>query len=219
MNGTEKIQIEEALEKAFPTFEPALREALAQVSTVHHLKAGDTLMQTGQNIRSVMLIAEGRVKLYRESEDDSEFFIYQLQPGNACALSMVCGGQQSNIEVKGVATDDSLIIKIPVGKMEELVSRFPSWYRFVIETYRQRFEELIQTLDDVAFKSMDQRLLSYLEHQAKSYESGLIPLSHQQIANDLNSSREVISRLLKKLEQNGIVKLSRNYIEWMGNNA
>jgi CRP/FNR family transcriptional regulator len=219
MTGTEQIQIEDALEKDFPSFEPALREALAQVSTIHNVKAGDTLMQIGQNIRSVMLIAEGRVKLYREGEDDSEFFIYQLHPGNACALSMVCGGQQSNIEVKGVATQDSLIIKIPVSKMEELVSRFPSWYRFVIETYRQRFEELIQTLDDVAFKSMDQRLLSYLEHQAKSYDSGLIPLSHQQIAKDLNSSREVISRLLKKLEQNGVVKLSRNYIAWLGNNV
>jgi CRP/FNR family transcriptional regulator len=216
MPHTGSIQIAEVLEKHFPAFEPALREKLAGISTIQNLSAGDKLIQTGQNIRSVLLIAEGRVKLYREGDDGGEFFIYDLHPGDACALSMVCAGRQSTSEVKGVATEDAIIIKVPVAKMEELVSQFPGWYQFVLETYRQRFEELIQTIDDVAFKSMDQRLLSYLQHQSESYESGLLPLSHQQIATDLNSSREVISRLLKKLEQKGIVKLSRNYIEWIG---
>jgi CRP/FNR family transcriptional regulator len=217
MPDTQKIQITAALELHFPAFEPALREHLAEIGTIHQLSAGSTLMQRGQNIRSAMLIVDGRVKLYRESEDEvGEFFIYQLHPGNACALSMVCGGRHSTSEVKGVATEDTVIVKIPIDKMEELVTRHPGWYQFVIETYRQRFEELIQTLDAIAFKSMDQRLYSYLESQTRSYSSGMLPLSHQQIATDLNSSREVISRLLKKLEQKNIVKLSRNYVEWLG---
>ncbi len=207
--------LDKLLAKYFPSLEPALIRRLAEISTIAELPAGTELVQSGKYVRSVMLVVEGHIKLYREGEDGGEYFIYYLQPGGACALSMVCAGKQSRMDIKGIAVEKSVVVKVPVGEMDELVRQYISWYHFVVETYRSRFEDLLLTLDDVAFKNMDERLLSYLGQQRHVFGTDLLPLTHQQIATDLNSSREVISRLLKKLEVAGLVKLSRNHIEWL----
>jgi CRP/FNR family transcriptional regulator len=111
------------------------------------------------------------------------------------------------------AVKDTEVISIPLAYMDEWMSKYKSWYHFVLETYRSRFEELLVTIDHIAFRAMDERLEFYLKKHVQTLGSNVIPISHQEIADELNSSREVISRLLKKMEQLGKVKLQRNSIE------
>lgn len=205
--------ISQYINTLFPQFEPALKEKLTEQVAIKSVKAGEHLMQTGQYFRSTVLIVAGRVKLYREGTDGNEFFMYYLQPGDACALSMICAAKQESSGITGKAIEDSTILMVPIALMNDLMKQFPSWYYFVMETYRSRFEELLEVIDSIAFKGLDERLRFYLEKQQQQLHSNQLQLTHQEIASDLNSSREVISRLLKKMEQKGEIKLFRNYIE------
>lgn len=200
-------------EEVFPTFEKNLTDDIAQHATVKHFVAGDQLMRTGQYFRSTMLIVDGLVKVYRQDEEGNEFFMYYLGPGQACALSMVCATKQEASQIMAKAVRDTEVLSIPLQFMDEWMTRYKSWYHFVLETYRSRFEELLVTIDHIAFRGMDERLEFYLKKHRETLNADTIEISHQVIADELNSSREVISRLLKKMEQRGKVKLHRNAIE------
>lgn len=189
-----------------------LLEALAEVGKIKHVQAGDELIQTGQYIRSTVLVISGSIKVFRESEDGGEFLVYYLRPGNACAVSMICAMKSDTSEVSATAVEDSEVLLVPLELMDSWMMRYTSWNRFVLGNYRERFEELLQVVDQIAFRSLDERLEFHLRRLAKNGESKSIQASHQDIANDLNSSREVISRLLKKMEQKGLVSLQRNQI-------
>ncbi len=172
------------------------------------------MLRKGQTIRSTMLILEGVVKLYQEDEDGHEFFMYDIEPGEACAVSMVCTYQQENSQVMARALTDVTVLTIPIPYMDEWLGKYKSWHYFVIRTWRARYEELLRTINDIAFRNMDERLLLYIEGQVKTMGRHL-KLTHQEMATDLNSSREVISRLMKKMEKNGWVILHRNSFEWV----
>jgi len=202
------------LMQLFPVFERDLAEYLSEIGETKSFSEGSVLMKTGQYFRAAMLIISGRVKLYREGEDGGDFFMYFLEGGNACALSMICATRNQTSEIMAVADEDTEVLMIPIQHMDELMTRYKSWYYFVLETYRNRFEELLVVIDNIAFKNMDERLVWYLKRQTAKMGKQL-PLTHQQIANDLNSSREVISRLLKKMERNRLLVLHRNSIEML----
>lgn len=204
----------ESLKRIFPNLEEELYKEIILQADIREVKAGEVLMKVGQTIRSTMLVAEGIVKLYREDDEGKEFFIYNLHPGQACSLSMVCASNHESSEVLAVALTDATIISIPITNMEKWMSTYKSWYTFVITEYRKRFEELLKTIDAIAFTNLDQRLENYLLKQTGTLGTKM-KTTHQEIANDLNSSREVISRLLKKMEAKGWVKLTRNTIEWI----
>ncbi|MBK7100031.1 MAG: Crp/Fnr family transcriptional regulator [Sphingobacteriales bacterium] len=201
------------LNKQFPYFNDELKNLIASVSSIRYISKGETLIQAGQYLKHTALIVEGRIKLYRESEYGDEAFMYYLESGNACALSMLCASRQKTSEITAKAIEDSTAIMIPIQYTDELMKYHPDWYNFAIETYRSRFEEMLEVFDNVVFKAMDERLEAYLKNQFKSLQSNRLELTHQEIANDLNTSREVISRLLKKLEQKGDIALNRKYIE------
>ncbi|OJV22637.1 MAG: Crp/Fnr family transcriptional regulator [Dyadobacter sp. 50-39] len=205
-------EIAQELKAHFAQFEPELIARLAANSPIRRLEADEQLMRPGQYFKSTILILEGSVKLYREGEDGNEFFIYQLGPGDACALSMICATRQQQSEISARTVEPTKVLLVPIGMMDELMKEHKSWYYFVLETYRARFEELLEVVDSIAFKGMDERLEFYLKNQQKVMQTTELPITHQQIATDLNSSREVISRLLKKLEQKGLVRLGRNTI-------
>jgi CRP/FNR family transcriptional regulator len=200
-------------EEIFPDFEKPLRDVILEKSEIKYFKAGEQLMKTGQYFRSTMLLVEGLVKVYREDDQGNEFFMYYLQPGQACALSMVCATKSETSQIMAKAVKDTSMIAIPLKYMDEWMTQYKSWYHFVLETYRARFEELLVTLDHVAFQAMDERLLFYLKKNQETLKTSVLEISHQEIAAELNSSREVISRLLKKMEQMGKLKLNRNSIE------
>ena len=207
--------IRQHLLKSFPQFEAELVKVLSEQATFREFNAGDLLMNTGQYMRFTMLVVDGLVKLYREGEDGSEFFMYYIQPGGACALSMICSTKQETSEVKAQAVDKTTVLAVPTSLMNDLMKKYKTWYYFVLETYRSRFEELLVVIDHVAFKAMDERLEVYLEKQHHDLNTRNLIITHSEITNDLNSSREVISRLLKKMEQQKKVILHRNYIEYL----
>jgi CRP/FNR family transcriptional regulator len=201
------------IQEHFPSFEPALTAQLAQTGELRKFSAGEILMKTGQYFRSTMLIIEGLVKVYREDEEGNEFFIYHLQPGQACALSMICAAKHESSQIMAKTAADTTVISIPLEYMDAWMNQYKSWYYFVLESYRNRMEEMLLTIDQIAFRNMDERIIFYLKQHQQTLHTSNIPISFTQIAQELNSSREVISRLMKKLSDKGIVRLHKQYIE------
>ena len=199
--------------KIFSQFEPSVLSLIEKEATLQQFAAGEIIMRTGQYIRSTALILSGRVKIYREGPEGGEFLMYYLGPGQACAVSMICAMQSDTSEITAVVEEDCEILLLPLQLMDTLMKEHRSWYQFVLQTYRSRFDEVLAVIDDVAFRNMDERLSFYLKRFMEKTGKKQLEVSHQQIAEDLNSSREVISRLLKKMEQRGELILHRNMIE------
>jgi CRP/FNR family transcriptional regulator len=201
------------IKKIFPSFSNELILDIEANDAVQSFEAGTVIMRTGQYIKNTILVTKGKIKVYREDEDGGEFFMYYLQPGQACAISMVCATKNEKSQVMAKVVEDVELILVPLSLMDKWMMKHRSWYEFVIHTYRSRFEEVLEVIDSIAFRAMDERLEFYLKRHATSCGCGDLKLSHQEIASDLNTSREVISRLLKKMEQRNLVKLHRNHIE------
>jgi CRP/FNR family transcriptional regulator len=204
------------LQALFPQFDTELIGHLEKIGQIAEFEEGSMLMRPGQYFKNSMLILEGRVKLYREGQDGEEFFLYYLEKGNACALSMICATKNETSAIKAKAVTKVKALMIPIQYMDGLMKDYKNWYYFVLETYRSRFEELLQVFDEVAFHSMDEKLESYLKRQFEALGSDKIAITHQEIADDLNSSREVISRLMKKLESKKSISISRNEVTRLG---
>ena len=200
------------LKKIFPNFDEELIKHLEKVGQEVEFDEGEMLIRPGQYFKQSMLLVDGSVKIYREGENGEEFFLYYLEPGNACALSIICATKNEASEIKGIAVTPVKAFAIPLQHMDGLMREYRQWYYFVLGTYRSRFEELLQVIDQIAFHSMDEKLEFYLKRQFNTMKSKTISITHQQIADDLNSSREVISRLLKKLESRKRISISRNEI-------
>lgn len=204
---------EQEIAAHFPSLQKELVEKIAEYGERKTFAEGELLMRTGQYIRSTMLVMDGLVKIYREDQEGNEFFMYYLDGGKACALSMICATKQDTSELTAKAVTDTTVIAIPLRYMDQWMTEYKSWYHFVLGTYRDRFEELLQTIDHIAFRNMDERLVFYLKRHQEKLNIAFIPLTHSEIAQELNSSREVITRLLKKLADKGMVRLHRQSIE------
>ena len=203
----------EIAKNLFAQFEPELQKKIQQVGHIRKFKEEEFLMYTGQPIHSAVLVVEGIIKVFREDDEGNEIFMYNLHPGEACAISMTCAARNLNSQVMAKALVDTTVISIPIELMDEWAGKYKSWYQFVLGTYRNRFEELLEMLDQIAFKNLDERLLWYLRQHQKSLKSNTIKISFTQMALELNSSREVISRLMKKLADQGQIKLVKNQVE------
>lgn len=204
----------EKLKYLFPDWEPGLYDSMIENAELREANAGEILLKRGQNIKSAMLVVEGTIKLYQEDEEGSEYFMYHLNPGEACAVTLVCNYHHEQSKVLAKAVTDIKYLSIPITFMEKWLNTYKSWHYFVIKTYRSRYEELLKTIHEVAFKNMDERLAFYIKKQVDQFGIN-VKLTHQDIANDLNTSREVISRLLKKMEHNGWIKMNRNSFDWI----
>lgn len=189
-----------------------LLKEIQQIASFHEVNEGDMVMDYGKAIRSIPLILNGALKISRIDEEGNEIFLYYLEKGQTCATSLTCCQIGKLSTIRAVAEEFTQLIKVPIEKMDEWSAKYIDWKNFVVNTYSERFEELLQTLDQVAFHQMDERLLQYLDEKAKITGSNYLNIKHQDIAKDLNSSREVISRLLKKMEKQGDVELGRNVI-------
>lgn len=203
----------EQFNRIFPQLEKAVVDKLLSNGQQKTFAAGSILMDSGQYIKNTMIILKGRVKVYRQDDEGQDYFLYFLEAGQACALSMICAIRHETSGLTAIADEETEVLIVSLNVMDDLMQHHRSWYQFVLQTYRQRFEEVLEALDQVAFKSMDERLVFYLKKQQQSLKSNLINHTHEEIARDLGSSRVVISRLLKALENKGYVKLHRNQIE------
>lgn len=201
------------IQKILPQLEPELLIEFEKEGIIKSFEPDEVIMRTGQFVKSTMLILDGLVKVYRENEDGGEFLMYYLQPGEACAISIICASKLESSQIMAKVMEPTTVLLLPIQLLDKWMSQYKSWYYFVLETYRNRFDELLTLVDNVAFRNMDERLVFFLKRHQTIIKSNNIELSHQQIAEELNTSREVISRLLKKMEQQGLLILNRNNIE------
>jgi CRP/FNR family transcriptional regulator, anaerobic regulatory protein len=206
---------DQELSKHFPSLEKALKAEIIQVADVKTLAPGELLIRTGQNIRSALLVLDGTVKIYREDDQGNEFFMYYIDAGKACAISLVCALGQETSGLMAKAVTEATLVSIPVQYVDEWMGKYKSWAQFALSSYRERFDELLQTIDHIAFRNMDERLVFYLKRHQQQFKTDKIDLSFTEIAQELNSSREVISRLMRKLADKGVVKLMGSYVEFV----
>jgi CRP/FNR family transcriptional regulator, anaerobic regulatory protein len=206
------MDIEELKHKLPNITDPNLLKALLEHGTIMEFQPGKAITEPGQFIKMVPIILEGSVKIIRTDEDGKELFLYYLEPGETCALSLTCCSASKPSEIKAIAEEKTVLLAIPISKHEEWLDCFRQWKDFVSITYQSRFQEMLVALDAVAFKRMDERLMRYIVTKMKQQKTNELQTTHQEIANELGTSREVISRLLKQLEKKKWIELGRNVI-------
>ncbi|MDC6383831.1 Crp/Fnr family transcriptional regulator [Muricauda sp. SK9] len=204
---------EELLETFRGHFEQPLIDEILEVGKLMEVPAGETIMNIGQYIRSIPLLLSGAIKVLREDEEGDELLLYYLEQGETCSVTMACCMGHTKSEIRAIAETDASIVMIPVQKMEEWMGKYKGWRNYVFESYHNRLNELLQTVDSIAFKNLDQRLVDYLKKKVEVTNDNKIQSTHQEIAYDLHTSRVVVSRLLKKLEKMKKLVLHRSYIQ------
>lgn len=204
--------IQELTQNYSHLFEKELINEINQVGTYKEISEGQKMIEIGEYVRSMPLLVSGVIKILREDDDGDELLLYFLEKGDTCAMTLTCCLGQTKSEIRAIAETDAKLIMIPIEKMEEWSAKYKSWRNFVFESYHNRLNELLDTIDSIAFLKMDARLLKYLTEKARVSEDNIINSTHQDIAYELHTSRVVISRLLKKLENLGKVELHRNHI-------
>ena len=209
-----KIKMKELLQQTYGfIFEEKLIDEISQVSLLRDFKEGDVLIDFGDYIKKMPLLVSGAIKILREDFDEGELLLYFIEKGDTCAMSMTCCLGESKSEIKAVAETKGQVIMIPVLKMEEWLGKFKSWRNYVFNSYNNRLKEMLSAIDNLAFMKMDERLINYLKDKAKIQNTKEIQNTHQEIAYDLHTSRVVVSRLLKALENEGKIRLHRASIE------
>ncbi len=194
-------------------FDEFIIDSISIYGTLKQFQTDEIILDIGQELTHIPLLLDGNIKISSEDIDGHELLIYTLETGDTCAMSLTCCMAKSKSKIRAVADKDSTVIMIPNEKMTEWFHSNESWRNFVLQSYQVRFNEMLETIDTLAFMNMDQRLFKYLIDQVKLNASKTIVKTHQDIAEDLNTSRVVISRLLKQLENENKIKLSRNKIE------
>ena len=193
-------------------FEDALLNEINEAGTFKEVSEGFILMEVGDYVKSMPLLISGVVKILRNDSDGDELLLYFLEKGDTCAMSLTCCLGQTKSEIRAIAETDSKLIMVPIQKMEEWSAKFKSWRDFVFVSYHNRLNEMLETIDSIAFLKMDERLYKYLKEKSRVTDDNIIYNTHQEIAYELHTSRVVISRLLKKLENIGEIELHRNHI-------
>jgi CRP/FNR family transcriptional regulator len=198
----------------FPSFETDLLDSIENKAEVKLFEPGEEIVKTGQYFKSILLIVEGLIKVYREDEEGNEYFMYYLGAGQACSLSMIPTGRREKSGVRGKVVNNTTVVAVPPEYMDPWMSEYKTWYKFVLESHRDAFEKLLATFDHIAFRSMDVKLLHYLRREQEVHKSNLLLINKVEIARELNSSREVISRLMKKMAERGMIKVvKKQFIE------
>jgi CRP/FNR family transcriptional regulator len=194
-------------------FEEELLQEINDIAIIKTVNAGDELIRTGQYLSAMPLLIDGVIKVMREDEDGFELMLYYLEKGETCAMTLSCCTGSAVSEIRAIAETESRLLMIPIEKMEEWLGKYKSWRNFIFDSYHERLMEMVSTIDTIAFKKMDERLLEYLRNKSKHYHDSEIKVTHQDIAFDLHTSRVVVSRLLKQLEKTNRIKLNRNSIK------
>lgn len=194
-------------------FEPELIDEIVEVGSLKKIKEDELLLDIGDNFNRIPLMLTGAIKISRETKNGDEIVLYFLERGDTCTITFGSGLNSSKSKIRGVAEKDSEVIFIPVEKLEDWMVKYKSWRDFVIDSYNIRLNEMLEAIDTLAFMRMDQRLYKYLTDKVKIMRETTLKTTHQEIAIDLNTSRVVVSRLLKQLENQGKIKLFRNRIE------
>ncbi len=194
-------------------FEPGLLKEIQQFGIIQHFNEGDLIMDYGKYIRMMPIILKGTVKVYRLDENSNEILLYYLSSSESCSMAYSCCIEAKKSEVKAIAEDDVELIAIPHIKLDEWLCAYPSWKNYIMRSFNERFIELLKSIESIAFHKLDDRLIEYLKEKQRITGSSVIKASHSLIADELATSRVVISRLLKQLENSKKIILYRNEIK------
>lgn len=205
---------EEIVKKRFPFFESGLRDAILEEGTYREFDAGEELIREEQFIRSFPIVISGLIKVCRTDEAGNELLLYYLRPGEVCTVSLICCMDRTRSRVKAITEEATTAILVPVELLDNWMTQFQTWKEFVMRSMQKRFDELLDALDSIAFMKMDERLEKFFIDRYKTTGTTRFEGSHQDVAQAMNSSREVISRLLKQMEKQGLVVLSRGHIDY-----
>jgi CRP/FNR family transcriptional regulator, anaerobic regulatory protein len=189
---------------------PQLLDKLKEVGITKMFREGDVILDEDAYIKSIPIVTKGSIKVMRSDEDGREILLYYIKAGESCIMSFLGGMHQDRSKVGALAEEDSEILFIPIEKVSLLISEYPDWLDYIFRLYHKRFEELLDVVNSIAFKKMDERLLNLLKKKSELIGSKQIAITHEQLANELGTARVVISRLLKQMEDEGLVKLARN---------
>jgi len=170
-------------------------------------------LDIGQDITVMPLIFSGAIKVLREDDEGYELLLYFIEKGDTCAMTFSCCLGNGKSEIRAIAESDTELLMIPIEKMDEWMAKYQSWREFILDSYHTRMSELLETIDTLAFMKMDERIMKYLKDRAMVTNDDVIYSTHQDVAHDLHTSRVVVSRLLKSLEKEGKIELSRNHIK------
>lgn len=201
------------IENLFPNLsEQELLQEISEIGQIVSFKEGEDIITTGKYIKRIPLLINGAIKVLRNDGDGHEVFLYFINKGQTCAVSLACCVNHKKSNIRAVAETDCEFVSIPIEFLQKWNKKYESWRNFMLLTYQNRFDEVMTALDSIAFSKLDERLLSYLEGKAKVHGENFVQATHQKIAEELNTSREVVSRLLKRMEEDGYVELSRNKV-------
>ena len=189
-----------------------LREKLTEMGFAKAFNEGEFILNENEYIKAIPIVTKGSIKVLRTDEDGKEILLYYIKPGESCIMSFLGGIHQDTSKVKAIAEEDTEILFIPIDKVSLLIKDFPEWLDFIFRLYHKRFEELLEVVNAVAFKKMDERLLNLLQKKTGLTNNQTLSVTHEQLANELGTARVVVSRLLKHMEDQGLVKLGRNKI-------
>jgi len=192
---------------------PELKEMLYENSIVKDFKAGDIILNENAHIRAIPIVSKGSIRVMRTDEEEKEILLYYIKAGESCIMSFLGGMHHERSKVKAVAEEDSEILFLPVEKVSLFIKEYPEWLDYIFRLYHKRFEELLEVVNAVAFKKMDERLLNFIKKKCEHTQSKTLNVTHEQLANELGTVRVVVSRLLKQMEEEGLVKLGRNKIK------
>lgn len=191
---------------------PALREKLISYGTTKKFNAGDVILNENAYIRSIPIVLSGSIRVMRNDDEGREILLYYIKSGESCIMSFLGGIHQDTSKVSAVADDETEILFVPIDKVITLIREHDEWLDFIFRLYHKRFEELLEVVNAVAFKKIDERLILLLQKKSELSKLNTITITHEQLANELGTARVVVSRLLKQLEVDGRVELGRNKI-------
>jgi CRP/FNR family transcriptional regulator len=206
--------LEEIVKKNFPFFESELRDAIRKHGILKSIPEGKTLIEEEQYIRSFPIVLDGLIRVTRMDEDGNELLLYYLKHGEVCTVSLSCCVDRTKSLVRAIAEENTTVIAIPVELLDSWMTIYQTWKEFVMISMRKRFDDLLQTLDSIAFMKMDERLERFFIDRFKHTKTTEFIGSHQDIASALSTSREVVSRLLKQMERKGMISMGRNRIDY-----
>lgn len=192
--------------------QPELIDEIIEASTYKVLPPKSEVMDYGDYIKGIPFLLSGAIKTLRKNEEGQEVFLYFITPGETCAMTLSCCIGHTKSEVRAIIETEAKLLIAPVQKMEQWGSKYKSWRTFVFKTYHNQLMRSLETIDNIAFKKLDQRLVHYLKAQREITGKTSLKITHKEIASDLNSSRVVISRLLKKLEHQNYIEINHNCI-------
>ncbi|NJK84235.1 MAG: Crp/Fnr family transcriptional regulator [Saprospiraceae bacterium] len=194
---------------------PKLLEKLYEHSIVKSYPSGYVILDENASIRSIPIVTKGSIKVIRTEEDGREILLYYIKAGESCIMSFLGGIHNETSKVKAEVEEDAEILFLPIEKVMLFIKEHPEWLNYIFRLYHKRFEELLEMVNDIAFKKMDERLLDLLQKKQALTKNKQLQITHEQLANELGTAREVVSRLLKQLEKEGVVQLGRNKLMLM----